>query len=42
MSRLEPVPVHSEETVGAPVAAAGEEDEEEDGTVDAGAVEEVG
>jgi len=40
--RLEPVAVDVEEALVGPVAGGDEEDQEEDGAVDAGAVEEVG
>lgn len=42
LARFEPVAVDVEEAVVGPVAGGDEEDEEEEGTVDAGAVEGVG
>lgn len=42
MTRLEPVAVDVEEALIGPVAGGDEEDQEEDGAVDAWSIEEVG
>lgn len=42
MARFEPVAVDVEEAVVGPVARGDEKDEEENGAVDAGPIEEIG
>lgn len=42
MARFEPIAVDVEEAVVGPVARGDEQDEEEDGAVDAGPVQEIG
>lgn len=42
MAGLEPVAVDVEETLVGPVARGNEKDQEEDGAVDAGPIEEIG